>query len=101
VVGYVYLLANRRNGTLYVGVTNDLMQRIKQHKDKLQEGFTAQYNVTKLMWFEEHWDVRDAIQREKRIKGCKRSWKIELIEKENPKWEDLFERLWVPGTKTI
>ena len=90
---YVYILASRRNGTLYVGVSNDVLRRTWEHKSDLIEGFTKKYGVHLLVWFEEHSDIRDAIDREKQIKGWNRAWKIKLIEKENPGWNDLYERI--------
>ncbi len=87
---YVYILASRKNGTLYVGVTNDLLRRVYEHKNDLIEGFTKKYKVHKLVYYEEINDVRIAIQREKRIKKWKREWKINLIEKLNSKWGDLY-----------
>ena len=89
--GYVYLLASKRNGTLYVGVTSDLVQRVWQHKSDLTEGFTKRYGVHTLVWYEVHESMESAIRREKAIKEWKRAWKLELIEKENPKWRDLYE----------
>lgn len=85
---YVYILTNK-TGTLYVGVTNDLMRRMNEQKYKLAEGFTKKYNVDRLVFFEETTDINSAIEREKQIKGWRRSKKIELIEIENPAWEDL------------
>ncbi len=85
---YVYILSNKR-GTLYTGVTNDLERRIYQHKNKLTEGFTKKYNITRLIYFESTDDITAAIAREKQIKGLLRSKKIELIKTMNPKWEDL------------
>src|SRR5215472_9480924 len=90
---YVYMLASRRNGTLYVGVTNDIMHRTWQHKNGAAEGFTKKHGVHILVWFEEFGDIRDAIAREKQIKGWNRAWKIKLIEKSNSGWNDLYERL--------
>lgn len=90
---YVYILANKKNGTLYIGVTSRLIERIYEHKQKLAEGFTKKYGVDKLVYYEETSDVKSAIEREKRLKKWNRQWKIELIEKENPKWEDLYEGL--------
>ena len=87
--GHVYILASRRYGTLYTGVTSDLARRIGEHRDGLIPGFTAQYGVKRLVFFESHDDVRDAIVREKRIKTWRRDWKIELIERDNPLWDDL------------
>ena len=88
---FVYLLASKRNGTLYLGVTGDLANRAWQHRNDLIEGFTKKYGVHLLVWFEEHDDVRDAIDREKQINGWNRAWKIKLIEKRNPQWLDLYE----------
>ena len=90
---YVYILANRTKGTLYVGSTSDLVRRVWQHKQKLLEGFTARYSVSRLVYFEEFQEVTDMGQRERRLKEWKRRWKIELIERDNPKWDDLFEEL--------
>ena len=91
--GYVYLLASRRNGTLYIGVTSDLIQRVWQHKQSLIPGFTKKYNVHQLVYYEVYDDIRDAILREKRLKKWRRDWKLELIEAENPEWTDLYEQL--------
>ena len=90
---YTYILASKRNGTLYIGVTNNLARRVYEHKNKLIEGFTSKYNVNKLVYFEMYNDIRNAIGREKNMKKWKREWKIELIEKENPNWDDLYETL--------
>jgi len=90
---YVYILASQKNGTLYTGVTSDLIKRIYEHKQNLVEGFTKKYNVCQLVYFEETSDVTSAIEREKRLKSWKRNWKIELIEKQNPKWKDLYYEL--------
>ncbi len=87
---YVYILASKKNGTLYVGVTSNLIQRIWQHKSSLVEGFTQKYTVHTLVYYEKHDCVESAIKREKRLKLWKRQWKIELIEKENPLWIDLY-----------
>lgn len=92
-LSYVYILASKRNGTLYTGVTSDLIQRIYQHKEKIYGGFTAKYDVNLLVYYEAHEDIYEAILREKRIKRWRRAWKLELIEKENPNWEDLYEHL--------
>jgi putative endonuclease len=86
---YVYILANKRNGALYVGVTNDLLRRISEHKSGVEPGFTRRYGVNILVWYEIHNDINAAIAREKRIKGWNRAWKIRLIEKENSGWNDL------------
>ena len=89
----VYMLASRRNGTLYVGVTSDLIKRVWEHKNDLVEGFTKRYGVHLLVWYEQHESISAAIQREKAIKEWQRKWKLELIEKENPTWQDLYEGL--------
>jgi putative endonuclease len=86
-----YILASRRNGTLYLGVTSHLVQRVHQHREDLIPGFTREYGVKMLVWFEQHATMDAAIQREKRIKKWNRAWKLELIEKENPDWRDLAE----------
>ena len=87
---YVYLLASGRNGTLYVGVTSDLVKRVFEHKNDLADGFTKKYGVHDLVWFESTSSVEEAIRKEKQIKDWKRAWKIELIEKGNPQWRDLY-----------
>ena len=89
----VYLLASRRNGTLYVGVTSDLVTRLHQHRDGHLPGFTRAYDVKMLVWFEQHATMENAILREKRVKKWNRAWKLELIEKDNPGWRDLAEEL--------
>ncbi|AEH02180.1 GIY-YIG nuclease family protein [Lacinutrix sp. 5H-3-7-4] len=86
---YMYILSNKKNGTLYIGVTNDLERRIFEHKKKLVEGFTKKYGLNKLIYFEQFQYVNDAIKREKQLKNWNRSWKIKLIEKENKDWTDL------------
>jgi putative endonuclease len=90
---YVYLLASDRYGTLYTGVTSDLIKRAWQHREALTEGFTKKYGVKQLVWYEVHGDVLAAITREKQIKKWNRAWKIELIQKQNPLWRDLYEDL--------
>ena len=87
---YVYILANKRNGTLYTGVTNNLLRRVLEHKDKIIKGFTSKYGVDKLVYFESHTYINNAIQRESNIKAWKRKWKLELIEENNKEWKDLF-----------
>ena len=87
---YVYLLASRKYGTLYLGVTNDLTRRVYEHKAKLSPGFTAKYGVDRLVWFEVYDDPSTAIDREKRLKKWRRDWKIRLIEEQNPEWIDFF-----------
>ena len=88
--GYVYIITNQKNGTLYIGVTSDLERRIHEHREGLTPGFAWKYGCTLLVWYEEHFDMRDAIQREKSLKRWPRQWKIELIEKANPNWSELF-----------
>jgi putative endonuclease len=90
---YVYILASKRNGTLYVGVTSDLAKRIYEHKNNLVDGFTKKYQVHDLVYFEQTNDVQIAIKREKQIKAWKRNWKLELIESKNLDWRDLYEEL--------
>ena len=89
----VYLLASGKNGTLYCGVTSDLVKRVWEHKQSVVEGFTERYGVKKLVWFEVHETAESAITREKQIKKWNRAWKIELIESSNPEWKDLSESL--------
>jgi len=89
----VYLLASKRNGTLYTGVTSDLIGRIYKHRNGLLPGFTREYGVKRLVWFEQHATMESAIIREKRIKKWNRAWKLRLIEAENPVWRDLAEDL--------
>ena len=87
---HVYILANGKNGTLYIGVTNNLIRRIYEHKNNLVEGFTKKYGVHDLVYYEEHQDINEAILREKQMKQWKRYWKIKLINKDNPTWYDLY-----------
>jgi putative endonuclease len=89
----VYLLASKRNGTLYVGVTSDLVKRVWQHKNDVVAGFTKRYGVHQLVWFEGHESMESALAREKAIKEWKRQWKLKLIEAVNPEWRDLYEDL--------
>ena len=88
---YVYILANRRNGTLYTGVTNDLRRRVLEHKDGTIGGFTEKHQVKLLVYFERHNDIERAIRREKSIKRWRRKWKLSLIESMNPQWVDLYQ----------
>jgi putative endonuclease len=88
---YVYCIASGRNGTLYLGVTNDLVRRVYQHKTKALGGFTAKYGVNRLVWYECYDDAITAIAREKELKKWRRAWKLELIEKMNPDWTDLYD----------
>ncbi|MDO8570046.1 MAG: GIY-YIG nuclease family protein [Candidatus Daviesbacteria bacterium] len=90
---YVYILSSKRNGTLYIGVTNNLIRRAYEHKNDLVEGFTKKYGVHDLVYFESCQDVTEAIIREKQMKKWKRQWKIQLIEKQNPTWKDLYAEI--------
>ncbi len=90
---YVYILSSKRNGTLYVGITNDMLRRLAEHKTVIHDGFTKKYNVTLLVHIEEFTTAYDAIEREKCIKRWKRSWKTRLIEEHNPEWNDLSDYL--------
>ena len=91
--GWIYLVTNRPHGTLYVGVTSDLPRRVWEHRESVVEGFTSRYRLHLLVHAEFHDDIQRAIQREKNIKSWSRAWKLDLIEKQNPNWEDLYERL--------
>ena len=88
---YVYILASRRNGTIYVGMTSALMQRVWQHKNNLVEGFTSKYKVDQLVYYEMIEDPNVAVQRERQLKKWNRKWKLQLIEKMNPTWRDLYD----------
>ena len=90
---FVYLMASRKDGTLYVGVTSDLIKRVYQHKTKATPGFTSRYDVNRLVWFETYDDPTTAITREKEIKKWRRDWKIKLIEDSNPDWKDLYSEI--------
>jgi putative endonuclease len=90
-VYFVYILASQKNGTLYVGITNDLVRRVHEHKEGLADGFSKRYGVHMLVWFESTQSVEAAIEKEKQIKNWKREWKVALIEKDNPAWADLYE----------
>jgi len=87
--GYVYMLASKKGGTIYLGVTSDLSRRVHEHQQR-EAGFTARYGAIRLVWYEDHDDIRDAIQREKSLKRWRRQWKIDLIESINPEWNDLY-----------
>lgn len=87
---YIYILASKKNGTLYIGMTSNLIRRVYEHKEGFIEGFTKKYNVKTLVYFEATNDINSAIAREKRLKKWNRQWKIELIEKTNPNWKDLY-----------
>jgi putative endonuclease len=87
---FVYILASRIGGTLYIGVTNDLIRRVFEHKSKFVRGFTKRYDVVRLVYYEQYEDIEQAILREKRLKNWNRAWKIRLIEEKNPNWIDLY-----------
>ena len=90
---YVYILASRRNGTLYVGLTTDLVKRIWEHKNKILPGFTTKYNVNQLVYYEMHQDIMEAARRERRLKNWCRKWKLNIIEQLNPSWRDLYDEI--------
>jgi len=90
---FVYILASKRNGTLYIGVTNNLIKRIYEHKNNLVDGFTKKYRVHILVYYEQLNNIENAITREKQLKKWERNWKLSLIEKENPEWEDLYKKI--------
>jgi len=90
---YVYIMASQRNGTLYIGVTSDLVKRVYEHKNNVVEGFTRKYGIHVLVYYEKHLSAESAIRREKRLKSWKRQWKLALIEKDNPKWLDLYPNI--------
>lgn len=89
----VYMPASKRNGTLYIGVTSDLVKRIWEHRNSMVDGFSKRYGVHTLVWYEVHGSMESAIEREKRLKDWKRAWKLELIEKSNPEWQDLYSTM--------
>ncbi len=90
---YGYIMASKKNGTLYIGVTDDLPRRVWQHKNNVHDRFTKKYNVHRLVWYEATTDIEGAIRREKQMKKWRRQWKINLIEEENPNWGDLYDKL--------
>ena len=90
---YVYIISNKKNGTIYIGVTNNLLKRIREHKNKELLGFSQKYSLNKLVYYENTSDIRSAIKREKQLKNWKRQWKIDLIEKTNSDWEDLYDSI--------
>lgn len=90
---YVYILANKRHGTVYTGMTDDLSKRVWMHKEKIFKGFTSKYGVDRLVWYEIHETRESAFSRERAIKKWNRAWKIELIEKVNPDWDDLYDEI--------
>ncbi|MGB7054145.1 MAG: GIY-YIG nuclease family protein [bacterium] len=87
---FVYILASKRNGTLYVGITSNIVKRVWEHKNKVVNGFTKKYDVKNLVYYEQYDDPQNAIRRERRLKKYKRRWKLDLIEKHNPEWKDLY-----------
>jgi putative endonuclease len=91
--GWVYILASKPNGILYTGVTSDLVRRVYEHREGLVDGFTKRYGVKRLVYFERHDDIEAAILREKQVKEWKRAWRVRLILKDNPEWEDLYDRI--------
>lgn len=92
-IGYVDILASKTIGTLYIGVTSDLIKRVSEHKNEIHKGFTQAHKVHQLMYFEEYGSIEAAIEREKKLKKWKREWKIKLIEQTNPNWDELFVQL--------
>jgi putative endonuclease len=90
---YIYILASKRKGTLYIGITSNISRRIWEHEEGLAEGFTKKYGVKRLVYVEQTGDVRTALEREKQLKKWNRAWKIRLVEENNPKWKDISERL--------
>jgi putative endonuclease len=90
---YVYILASQKNGTLYIGVTSDLVKRVYEHKQNLANGFSKKYNVHNLVYYEVHAEIEKAITREKQIKKWNREWKLKLIEEKNPGWKDLYDEV--------
>ena len=90
---YVYILTSKPRGTLYIGITNDIVRRVSEHREGLVVGFTKKYNVHKLVYYQQCEDIESAIQREKQLKAWHRAWKIRLIEETNPTWKDLYETI--------
>lgn len=90
---YVYIMTNKRYGTFYIGMTSNLLKRIWEHRNKVIEGFTKTHDLKRLVYYEPHENAENAIKREKRLKKWNRQWKIELIEKNNPDWRDLYENI--------
>ncbi len=88
---YIYIMTNKSNTTIYVGVTSDLVKRVYEHKQKLLDGFTKKYNINKLVYYEVYSDISEAIKREKQLKTFKREWKNQLIDKDNKNWNDLYD----------
>lgn len=90
---FIYILSSKRNGTLYIGVTSDLVKRVWQHKNKLVDGFSSKYGTSRLIYYEKTDDIKSAILREKQLKVWKREWKLRIIEEMNPNWEDLYHTI--------
>ena len=90
---YVYIITNKRNGTLYTGVTSDLIKRVAEHKEGSIDGFSKRYDLKMLVWYEVHDDINEAIKREKQIKNWERNWKLRIIEDKNPDWLDLYDEI--------
>ena len=90
---YIYIMTNKPNGTLYIGVTSDIVKRIYEHKNKLADSFTKRYNLNKLVYYEIYDEINEAIKREKQLKSWKRDWKIEWVEKMNNNWNDLYDEI--------
>jgi len=90
---FVYILASRKDGAIYIGVTNDIVRRVYDHRTKAVPGFTSKYNITRLVWFEIYDDPISAISREKELKKWRRAWKVQLMEAQNPDWNDLYESI--------
>jgi putative endonuclease len=90
---FVYILASRKDGAIYIGVTNDIVRRVYDHRTKAVPGFTSKYNITRLVWFDIYDDPISAISREKELKKWRRAWKVQLIEAQNPDWNDLYESI--------
>jgi len=91
--GFVYMMSNKQDGVLYIGVTSDIVKRVYEHKNDFVDGFTKQYNLKNLVYYEVYDEIEEAIKREKQLKNWHRDWKIELINKQNPHWEDLYESI--------
>ena len=91
--GYLYIMTNQKNGTLYVGVTSDLVRRVHEHREGVVEGFTQKHRLKRLVYFERHDEIEFAIAREKTVKRWQRAWKVELIERDNPEWKDLWPEI--------
>jgi putative endonuclease len=91
--GFVYIMCNKQDGVLYIGVTSDIVKRVYEHKNGFVDGFTKQYNLKNLVYYEIYDDIEEAIKREKQLKNWHREWKIELVNKQNPHWEDLYESI--------